>query len=650
MFPPITLDLNDYSKIFAIDGLPVIPKEKEEKLLSVLKKILAPFGTVASLTMPFREGGDGGGAAGTSFGCAFVEMSSVAEAKSAVEKLNNYKLDKSHFFKTNMFEDFENYEKMASVYKAPEYKIEKSESLYEWLMEPNGCDQFALRYGKEIEIMWFATPTTPARSVTKLPVPTEQSVVWSPKGTYLVIYHVLGAILVGGPEWKKLRKYQHKGVEFVQFSPCENYIVTCSPLSDDKKTEPIIVWDVKTGHKLRGFNRLKNEKQPWPEFQWSHDDKYFSRVDNGFIYVYETPSATLIEIDGARKPLKLHGKTTDHSWSPTDNLLCAYVPEHESIPARAVLLEIPSRKIVGDRAFFDVDKCTFLWQDKGDYLAVRVDRQGKAKKKLTAFDFFRIREKDIPVEDLKLADAVQEFYWEPKGHRFAVVHAEQAGAPGALPSISFFSLVGASKIVTIQTLPKRAVSALSWSSRGRFVVIINSESFEFYDVEKKETMAKEQKHMMCTNWNWDPTGRYFTTFVSGWKQKSENGFKVWSFKGNELMSVLKEGFYQVEWRPRPPSLVPKEKLEELMNDQGVFKELRKKYKEEDKLKIQALNAELANKREDMRKEFREFFRKKREEWEADEMWRKEKGIVPPVEMTVEEEVTEVLETVEEPLD
>jgi len=88
--------------------------------------------------------------------------------------------------------------------------------------------------------------------------------------------------------------------------------------------------------------------QIWPEFQWSHDDKYFSRIFKGLIS------------DGPPKT-------------------SVYVPENLNIPTRIVLMEIPSLSIIGQQAIFNVVDCHLLWQDRGDF-AVKVDRHAKSKK------------------------------------------------------------------------------------------------------------------------------------------------------------------------------------------------------------------------------------------------------------------------------
>jgi len=173
--------------------------------------------------LPYEQGG------AKSYGFVFIEYSTANDARIAANQLNNYKLDKAHVFLTNLYEDFETFDKMPLEPRPVEdVKYEKPENLYDWLLDPYGCDQFVLRYGDETEIMWNGAHGIPSRSVSKEPK-TDTPVQWSPKGTYLVTFHHLGVILWGGPKWKKLRKIRHNGVDVVDFSPNENYMVSYSP-------------------------------------------------------------------------------------------------------------------------------------------------------------------------------------------------------------------------------------------------------------------------------------------------------------------------------------------------------------------------------------------------------------------------------------
>jgi len=46
-------------------------------------------------------------------------------------------------------------------------------------------------------------------------------------------------------------RFAHRGVNHIDFSPCERYLVTISPRPNN--LEAFIVWDVITGQKKRSF-------------------------------------------------------------------------------------------------------------------------------------------------------------------------------------------------------------------------------------------------------------------------------------------------------------------------------------------------------------------------------------------------------------
>ena len=56
------------------------------------------------------------------------------------------------------------------------------------------------------------------------------------------------------------------------------------------------------------------------------------------------------------------------------------MPEEANTPARAMLIEIPSRRELCVRNIFHVADCKLYWQRNGDHLCVKVDRYSKAKK------------------------------------------------------------------------------------------------------------------------------------------------------------------------------------------------------------------------------------------------------------------------------
>lgn len=473
---------------------------------------------------------------------------------------------------------------------------------------------------------------------------TEKYFQWSPHGTYLITLHQTGVFLWAGPDFKRMKKFPHTGVDLVDISPCENYIVTTSqkPM-DGNAEEAIIVWDIRSGQRLRGFPRLFPH---WPAFRWSHDDKYFARLHQGLISIFETPSMKLLE----NKSVKLHGPIQDFVWSPSQNCLAAWVPEANNVPARVVLLRVPDRKELAQKNLFNVVDCKLHWQPQGDFLCVKVDRV-KAKKQATTFELFRIREKDIPVEALELDDFVLNFAWEPRGQRFAIVHAEVANAPR--PNVSFYSMAG-KKVKHSATLDKRPCNALFWSPMGRFIVLVgfrnHNGALEFYDSQENMTMGTAD-HTMLTNVEWDPTGRYVATAVSFWTEKLENGFKLWSFTGRNIAAEVKSKMFQFLWRPRPPTLLTKEQ-EKLV--QKNFKEYSEVYKKQDDEKIELQRAEKRRRKEMQRVEIDRIMAIRIQEWEKEREKRRQiRGYSSDDESaweTVEDVIEEVVEITEEPAD
>lgn len=285
-------------------------------------------------------------------------------------------------------------------------------------------------------------------------------------------------------------------------------------------------------------------------------------------------------------------------------------------------------------------------------MAVKVDRHGKSKKQtFTSFEFFRIREKEIPVEHLELGDYVIAFAWEPKGNKFAIIHGESLNS--TRPNISFYSM-GDRQLQKLATLERRPANHLAWSPAGQHIVLAGLKSLngklDFFDTETMSSMTGEKEHPMCTDVSWDPTGRYVTTWVSNWKSKSENGYKIWPFHGQgELVSVLRDPFYQFLWRPKPPSLLTTEQLGDIEKN---FKEYQKKYLIEDKSHEKKRIEEREKAMDAIRTEFRQLLARKKREWEADTEWRRSMSIEPdcPEDFyVVEELVEEVVQEKEEPL-
>lgn len=252
------------------------------------------------------------------------------------------------------------------------------------------------------------------------------------------------------------------------------------------------------------------------------------------------------------------------------------------------------------------------WQSRGKYLAVKIDRHTKNKKKtFVNFELFRVLEKDIPIENLELKDQVHAFAWEPRGDRFAIIHGENAQKP----DISFYEMAG-KKLNHVATLEKKPANHLFWSPRGDFIVLAGLRNLngvlEFYNVNEKESMGTEE-HMMCTNVDWDPSGRFLTTTVSAWHHQLDTGYNLYSFAGKLQFKVLKDRFQQFLWRPRPQNLLSPAQLDDIKKNYATYQA---RYNAEDEAEKFEVIEKLRKERQAQRDQFYSIIAERRKEFDA----------------------------------
>ncbi|KAF9015242.1 translation initiation factor eIF-3b [Cyathus striatus] len=530
-----------FDNIVVVDGVPVIDKSKAEKLFAKVAKEFSRKGVSIKpddIFMPWDE------AVGKSKGYLFIEFRNVDDANLAIASLHTYPFDAKHTFKLNRFTDIEKYANMDETYNEPELEeFIPKEHLRAWLADPQSRDQYITYRGEDVQIHWHGKPSQ-CEVAHKPEWKDFLYVAWSPLGTYVATLHRQGVRLWGGPSWKPQQRFAHPLVKLIDFSPCEQYLVTWSnePIvvpegalqgpqyfSPDDEGNNVAVWDIKSGDLLRTFSANPADGPPskkqmqWPALKWSPDDKFVARITPGeMISVYELPSMYL----QGKKSLKIEG-VLDFEWcpqgdkdkeetekaaqlggkgnkKPRENILAYWTPEVTNQPARVTLLAFPSRTILRQKNLFNVTECKLYWQNQGDFLCVKVDRHTKTKKSIFCnLEIFRMREKDYPVEVIELKDTVTDFSWEPKGDRFAIVSSSDPnlGNPGPgitiKTDVSFYQLDhGKNDFRLLRTLPSRTSNAIRWSPRGRHAVLatVGSSSkseLEFWDLDFNNEDRKE---------------------------------------------------------------------------------------------------------------------------------------------------------------
>jgi translation initiation factor 3 subunit B len=173
-------------------------------------------------------------------------------------------------------------------------------------------------------------------------------------------------------------------------------------------------------------------------------------------------------------------------------------PEHGNSPTSVTITRIPSREIVKQRSFFNVEDCKLSWHPDGSFLAVLAAKAHKKKKPGQqacatetdrakgslgyAFEVFRLKDKkDNAVEVMEIPHKVVDFSWEPNGSRFALI----AGEGPAKYTISVYNIPDKGQPVLLYTLTDKPYSTAVWSPRGDHLVFATSGgvagTLEFYD-------------------------------------------------------------------------------------------------------------------------------------------------------------------------
>lgn len=641
-YPPLN---STFERCIVITNLPKVNQSKVEKLSKVILKLVSRIGNLASydgsdftgFLMPYDKDAD------TTVGCAFVEYESVGDAKKAMEVLDAYKFDKNHSLKVTLHERAKalaDVEEGEFKQPTPEPFKERANTMA-WLEDSCQRDQFAIRQGSETAVYWNDGKTDPivdydgSREKKAGINWCDYYVQWSPKGSYFAtLVPNKGVILWGGKNFEKLARFPAPGVDFVVFSPQENYMLT----NNNNRNDPhaIKVFSVQTGKLLRAFplypkdflpedmSGADAQQIPPPPFQWSFDDKYLARMGKDLISVFEAPSMKLLD----KRSLACDG-IHEFQFSPKSNIIAYWAPEHKNQPAHVDLIEIPSRKKLRQKNLFNVSKCSMVWQEQGEYLGVKVTRHTKSKKTLyNNLELFRVNEPGIPVEMLDVKDAVMAFAWEPRGSRFAILHAENPTSTKV--NVTFYDMwkqvepdkkkgkKGAksndkqvlAEVNLVETLEGKQCNCIFWSPAGRTIILAAlgdsaSGTLEFYDVDSKALTIKE--HYRANQVIWDPSGRTVCTTVSQpiggghFKFAMDNGYILWTFQGKQISQASFETFYQFQWRPRE-SLSTKEEIAKISKN---IKKYEKQFNAFDEAKKKKQRMEETKGKRKLRSRFRE---------------------------------------------
>jgi translation initiation factor 3 subunit B len=265
-----------------------------------------------------------------------------------------------------------------------------------------------------------------------------------------------------------------------------------------------------------------------------------------------------------------------------------------------------------------------------------------------------MREKDIPIDvvELKPSEEMTNLFWEPVGNHFALLVTENS-----TPYLSFYEVqtrnvtsAAAAEVKLLKRLEAKGVNHVFWSPKGRFCVLAGirglSADLQFWDAEEL-IMLGTGEHYMCTDIDWDPTGRYVLSSVSGWRVQNDTGLIMWSVAGQEITKQNITGFKQVVWRPRPKTLLSLAQQKKVKKN---LKEYSKQFDEEDQLESNKASVEVQERRRTLWQEYKSMMQRFAELQASQKDKRVELYGYDPLENATEEWIEEIIEEVVEVID
>ena len=168
------------------------------------------------------------------FGVAFIKMNNEENARIGASIFDNFKLTKNNVFATCMLPEFERIMQTDEEFKMPQAAADLRD-LRAPIFDVKREQYFYARQ-KNVIINKFdktrAQNGQPDEELVTLEGVAEKPVQWSPKGTYLIVIKADKVLFLGGEAMVPIITLPQAKVTHVKMSPCENYVLTFSPMAD----------------------------------------------------------------------------------------------------------------------------------------------------------------------------------------------------------------------------------------------------------------------------------------------------------------------------------------------------------------------------------------------------------------------------------
>ncbi|KAL4443207.1 hypothetical protein ABPG74_002274 [Tetrahymena malaccensis] len=632
-----------------VTGLPNTEASKTEQFKTFFQnKILQPTALLEKIkVIEFQLDQDG-----NFQGICILAFDTPANAQEGLNKLNGLKFMKYQLSAYSLY-SFQQALDCPDQFTAP-VNLPKRQ-LLEWNLE-NRKSLMSLQIGNKVYNYWVShlenelqnilmkpveegqAPVNPENLYTPLESSTNE-IVWSKNGTYMVEILPSGFRLYGGKDLNKLSFFPHPEVKKIEFSPCENYILSYNgTIIDAPNEDNFIVWQINEVKQLRVFKA--KQQDIWSTFKWSYDGKYIGKIDDHKVSVYELPEMKMLE-DSSKNPTSINIRNVQKFfWSSKQNILigCSYYGPHrehdKQVSTRISMFEIPSRREFKWRTISNESSDIDIFPSANGQYVIAIIKKIKNKKSNQSstshtIQVANIRNKgQMDICEHEINDKIHTYSVDPYQGRIGLIYlaGELRGEQKSMIyHTQIFHIEEESKSYTIKEAGRfnnKNTNEILFSNSSGFFALINKDTGSSYCGYMETGFTRKDKGKLISeitrSYNnlsyidsaaYDQSGRYI--FTSSQKTKS---FQIWTAFGDQIFKDTitdPAGIKNIIWRPRLTHLLDEKQESQI---QTTYKDYKKIYEEEDDKIINKKEHERREKRDKLKQEFLEYLTAKRKEW------------------------------------
>ncbi|CCW65699.1 unnamed protein product, partial [Phytomonas sp. EM1] len=642
--------MENFSRHIILNGLPnnITPEKRDKFKSAFLKRISEVLGHSRfklHIVMDPEEGVAKG---------AFLSFGTETDAEAALAKLNMYHFTKSSIFTTYRWSALENAKMEEEEYVPPPVMEEEGteeDFLHNMAMDEQARPQFIVKGGLAMDCEWYwfdwerkepvlyrrpnirkedplGKWTEMDRRDKSLRAGLVSSVlpvvrplpVWSTYGTMMISQQTKGLRIWGGRSMHLLFEIM-EDVEAFMISSSERYIVT-------KTDREVSVWNLRTAKKIRALGNLDLHLDDlWPIVRFSADDSLVAVCKVGY-NPHESPEPTAgrLSLYIARNMHLIQGSASQErlqytfsipglykaEWNPAMKTQIAYVVAlGQKLGWKLVIANmhvdqgtnVATEEQLIQRHFLQATSLDMLWSPAGVHLSIKA-----TLKNATEYFLFHIGPRSVAAMQLRIKPSYTagRFAWQQSGDYFATILNKSQTKDGT-GSAQLTSDLGLLQIHTIKNNKLKLLQELTtsmthlfWSPKGSSLVAANFDKsiLHFLSVTDDGAVKEHNKlsAVSATDCQWDPTGRFFATWVSSLRNTTmAPQYRIFNCNGAELFRKESKPFSHFAWRPLPPSLLSEA---EVKNIKGSVKKLLEEYEEAAKEKLLIEEQKIARKRKD----------------------------------------------------